>query len=115
MGDFQKKIQDWVQIDNEIKKASTHLKNLRSSKNHLSDQIISYADEHNLENAIIEISDGSLKFQNYKQTSPLTLKFVQACLLECITNENSVKQIMDYIKSKRDFKMKNDIKRSYNN
>ncbi len=115
MSDFQRKIQTWVQIDNEIKKASTHLKTLRSSKNDLSDQIISYADEHNLENAIIEISDGSLKFQNYKQTSPLTLKFVQACLSECITNEESVKQIMDYIKSKRDFKIKNDIKRSYNN
>ena len=115
MSDFQRKIQNWVQIDNEIKKASLHLKTLRASKNDLSDQIISYADEHNLENAIIEISDGSLKFQNYKQTSPLTLKFVQACLSECITSEESVKQIMDYIKSKREFKMKNDIKRSYNN
>ena len=76
---------------------------------------IHYADEHNLENAIIEISDGSLKFQNYKQTSPLTLKFIKTCLSECIQNEQTVSDLMDYIKSKREFKIKNDIKRSYNN
>lgn len=115
MAEFQNDVQKWVQIDNEIKRASSHVKTLRETRNNLSDKILSYADEHNLENAIIEISDGSLKFQNYKQTSPLTLKFIKTCLTECIDNENTVNNLMDYIKSKREFKIKNDIKRSYNN
>tara|TARA_B100001093_G_scaffold409938_1_gene399092 strand:+ start:1587 stop:1937 length:351 start_codon:yes stop_codon:yes gene_type:complete len=113
--DFQKNIQDWVQLDNEIKRANNHIKTLRNNKHNLSDKIMAYADEYNLEDAVIEISDGSLKFQNYKQTAPLTLKFVQQCLSECINNEESVKNLMEYIKNKREFKMKNDIKRSYKN
>jgi len=114
MTEFQSDVQSWVQIDNEIKRSSVIIKELREKKTSLSDKIMSYADEYNLENAIIEISDGSLKFQNFKQTTPLTLKFINICLTECIQNESTVTNLMDYIKSKREFKMKNDIKRSYN-
>ena len=31
------------------------------------------------------------------------------------SEKSTVKDLMDYIKSKREFKIKNDIKRSYNN
>ena len=55
-----------------------------------------------------------LKFQNTRVTAPLTFKFLEECLNECINGEEQVKQIIKYIKSKRDVKYVSDIKRSYN-
>ena len=73
---------------------------------------MAYADEYNLEDAVIENIRWLFEISNYKQTTPLTLKFIQQCLTDCINNEESVKNLMEYIKNKREFKMKNDIKRT---
>jgi|TARA_B100000925_G_scaffold162389_1_gene121878 ferritin len=111
---FEEDIKNWVTIDNQIKKASETIKELRNKRSHFSTRIFSYAEENNLENAVIEISDGKLKFQQCKQTSPLTFRFLEECLNECIQNEDQVKQIIKFIKSKREYKYVSDIKRSYN-
>lgn len=112
--EFQQNIQSWVQIDNQIKKASANLSQLRERRNNLQDNITSYVEENNLDNAIIEISDGNLKFNSYKQSSPLTFKYINKCLNECISDEDTVDKLMNYIKEKREVKYQNGIKRSYN-
>tara|TARA_B100001093_G_C26854947_1_gene1026932 strand:+ start:1848 stop:2195 length:348 start_codon:yes stop_codon:yes gene_type:complete len=111
--EFQQNIQSWVQIDNLVKKASTNLSQLRERRNNLQDNITSYVEENNLDNAIIEISDGNLKFNSYKQSSPLTFKYINKCLNECISDEDTVDKLMNYIKEKREVKYQNGIKRSY--
>tara|TARA_Y100000816_G_scaffold141048_1_gene99939 strand:+ start:253 stop:597 length:345 start_codon:yes stop_codon:yes gene_type:complete len=111
---FEENIQQWVAVDNQIKRYNSEVKDLRSKRNHLSSTIHTYVNENNLNSAVINISDGALKFQDVKVTAPLTLKFVENCLLECIDNENNVEEIMKYIKSKRPIKYNPDIKRSYN-
>lgn len=112
--DFENDVKNWVMIDNQIKQNNEKVKDLRKQRTHLSTKIFSYAEENNLENAVIEISDGKLKFQQCKQTSPLTFRFLEECLNECIQNEDQVKQIIKFIKSKREHKYVSDIKRSYN-
>jgi len=110
---FQKNIQDWVSIDNEIKKLQTEIKELRSNRSDLTNNIFTYVETNNLENAVVQITDGKLKFQNVKQTSPLTFKLLEACLNDCVNDEEKVKQIIKYVKSKREFKYNYDIRRSY--
>ena len=110
---FQKNIQDWVALDNQIKTLNHEVKELRSNRNSLTNNIFTYAETNNLENAVIQISDGKLKFQNVKQTSPLTFKLVKEALDECIGNEEHVKQIINAIKNKRETKYSYDIKRTY--
>ena len=112
--DFENDVKNWVMIDNQIKQNSETVKELRKKRNHLTTKIFSYAEENNLENAVIQISDGKLIFQESKQTPPLTYKFLEECLNECIQNEDQVKQIIKFIKSKREFKYVSDIKRFYN-
>ena len=111
--DFESDVKNWVMIDNQIKQNSETVKELRKQRNHLTTKIFSYAEENNLENAVIEISDGKLKFQQCKQTPPLTFKFLEECLNECIQNEDQVKQIIKFVKSKRESKYVSDIKRFY--
>ncbi|GAF93567.1 unnamed protein product, partial [marine sediment metagenome] len=57
---------------------------------------------------------GRLKFQQTKITNPLTFKFVEECLHECIENTDNVKHIIKHIKEKRSIRMVPDIKRFYN-
>ena len=110
---FQHRIQQWVELDNKIKTLNDEIREIRTESNNVSDEIVAFVDENNLDKAVIEISDGALKFGKTKQTSSLTLKFIKKCLSECITNEETVNQLIEYMKSKREVKLKNDIKRSY--
>lgn len=110
---FEDQIKEWVQIDNQIKQYNSHVKTLRQQKNNLSNNIIAHAVENNMSHSTIKITDGSLKFQNVKVTSPLTFKFITECLSDCIEDKEQVKILVDYIKKKRDVKYVPEMKRSY--
>ena len=112
---LEENIQQWVQIDNQIKFLTDKTKGLREARTNVSDKITSYVETNNLTNAKIEISDGQLKFQNTKITPPLTFKFIEQCLKDVIPNEKQVEQIIQYIKEKREFRYTSEIKRTYSN
>jgi len=112
--EFEKNIKEWVALDNQEKKLKDRVKEIRSTKNNISDKIFVYTEENNLGHATIEISDGKLKFQNTKITSPLTFKFLEKCLSECIENKEQVDAIIKYVKSSRESKYEPVIKRMYN-
>ena len=114
MNDLSQSIKEWVNYDNQLKKYSEKVKELRAERNMIGEQIFTFVETNNLQNAVVEITDGKLKFQNVKQTSPLNFKFLEECLNDCISNKESVKDIIKYIKQKREVVFKNDIKRTYN-
>ena len=111
--EFQTNIQNWVSIDNRIKNLSQQTKQLRQDRNNLTNSIFTYAESNNLENAIIHITDGKLKFQNVKQTSPLTFRLVRETLMECFEDENMVEKIINKLRERRETKFSYDIKRTY--
>jgi hypothetical protein len=112
---FEESIKKWVSLDNELRLLHDKTKELREDKNNIEDGIIKYVDTHNLQNSVVKISDGKLKFTTVKQTNPLTLKYVDECLGKCIKNPEQVKLIMNYIKDSRASKNIPDIKRFYEN
>jgi len=111
---LDKTIQNWVELDNELKKLNEKAKDIRTRKNDIEDKIMTYVEDNNMNNSVVNITDGKIKFCETKQTSPITLGFLEKCLSEVIANQNQVKQIVDYIKSKRETKMVPEIKRYYN-
>jgi nitrogen regulatory protein PII len=111
---LEKTIQNWVELDNELKKINEKAKDIRTRKNDIEDKLMTYVEDNNMNNSVVNITDGKIKFCETKQTSPLTLGFLEKCLSEVIANQSQVKQIVDYIKSKRETKMVPEIKRYYN-
>ena len=111
--DFTESIKQWVAIDNQIKKHNDRLRELRSQRGDIQETILEYVDTNSLSNSTVRISDGKLKFAQSRQTAPLTLRYVEACLHKCIHDESDVKAIMQYIKKSRETKVYPDIKRSY--
>jgi hypothetical protein len=111
---LDKTIKTWVELDNELKRLNERAKDIRTRKNDVEDKIITYVEDNNMNNSVVNIADGKLKFCEIKQTSPLTLGFLEKCLSEIISNQGQVTQIVEYIKSKRETKMVPEIKRYYN-
>ena len=110
---FEDDIKKWVGLDNQLKILNEKAKNIRSEKNELNETIMDYVETNSLNNATVKISDGRLRFGQTKQTCPLTLKLIEQCLADCISNEEQVEFIMNHIKEKRDIKVVQDIKRYY--
>ena len=111
---FEDNIKEWVRLDNDIKGLQEQMKILRDSRNDLTGELITYASNNDLTHKIIEITDGNLKFQTRKDTSPLTFKLIKQCLTDCISNEDQVDKLINYIKEKRAIKYVNELRRNYN-
>jgi|TARA_Y100000591_G_scaffold232522_1_gene203383 seryl-tRNA synthetase len=110
---FENDIKNWVALDNQYKRLSEQMKELRSKRNSVEEKIIDHVEENGLNKATVMINDGKLRFSDVKTTSPLTLKYVEKCLSELIRDENKVSQIMGYIKENRDVKNNSIIRRLY--
>ena len=112
---FEDNIRKWVQKDNQIKLYLEKIRNLRSERTDIATELLTYTTNNELDGATIQISDGKLRFQETKITTPLTLKFITRCLTECIENKEQVELIMQYIKEQRPTRYTKDIKRIYSN
>ena len=95
---FENQIQQWVLIDNELKKMNDRSKELRDKRSQLCDNITKYADNNNMSASVIKISDGKIKFANTKIQEPLTFKYLEKSLSEVIKNDSQVKLIIEHIK-----------------
>jgi hypothetical protein len=111
---FQEQIKGWVSLDNQLKILNDKVRVIRDERNNIGEQITNYVETENLQNATVEISDGKLKFLNNKVIQPLSFKLLESCLNE-IMDQEQAKTIIKYIKTKREVKNVNDIKRSYTN
>ena len=110
---FNEYIREWVKLDNYNKKINEKNRELREKKKEIKNYIINYANKSNLSNSTIKISDGKLKLTEIKQTTPLNLKYIEKCLIDCIQNTEQVSLLMNYIKENREIKYSYDIKRYY--
>jgi hypothetical protein len=111
---LESKIKRWVELDNKIKLTSEEVRDVRTEKSVINDEILEIVEEKQLGKATVNISDGKLKFVSSKHTAPLTLAYIEKCLSELITNGKQVEQIMTYIKKNRETKTTMEIKRVYN-
>jgi hypothetical protein len=112
---FERKIQNYVEIDNQLKLLNERAKQLREERNEIDKEICGYIEENFKQGAVIQITDGKLKVASNKKETPLSFKFVEKCLNEIIHDEKKVESIIDYIKSKRESVIEKTIKRIYNN
>lgn len=107
------KIKRWVELDNKIKSTSDEVRDIRTEKSVINDEILEIIEEKQLGKATVNISDGKLRFVQSKSTAPLTLTYIEKCLSDLITNGKQVEQIMAYIKKNRETKTSMEIKRVY--
>ena len=112
---FENKIQEWVQIDNRLKKLNEEIKQLRDQRNSIESNLTIYAKSNNMEDKTFKINNDKLKFVETKVPEPLTFKYLEKTLGEIIKNDSQVRLIMEHIKQKRNIKIVPEIKRFSSN
>ena len=108
---FDQQVQQWVQLDNQIKRMNEQIKELRDKKHRVTESLTQFAERHNRSHDAIPISDGKLKFVSVNVSNPLTFTYVEKSLGEIIQSKDQVAKIMDYLKRNRDVKCVHEIKR----
>lgn len=112
---FENQIQQWVQLDNQLKQLNEKIRDIRDKKTKLTQNITNYAKNNNLENNVLKITDGKLKFTNVRVQEPLSYKYLERTLGEIIKNPQQIEMIMNHIKKSREIKLVNEIKRFSDN
>jgi len=113
MNNFEDSVRKWVHLDDEVRKMSEKMRQLREERNKIASSIHTYVNHNQLSNATINISDGRLRFVETQTAQSLTFKFLEQCLHEIISNKETVNQIMTHIRNKRSVKSNPDIKRYF--
>lgn len=108
---MENNIKNWLLLDNKIKELNQKINELREKKNSYKNDIYQHITNNNLNNATIKIGNDYLKFVETKQNTPISYKFLIEALKNCLTDENDIENIINYIKTNRESKIINDIKR----
>jgi hypothetical protein len=99
---FQNDVSRYYAIDAKITEYNEKLKILRSEKSDLTKTISEYADENNISNSIISLTDGyNFKITTTKSQSPLTFKYLDQSLNTIIGDKDKVDIIIKYLKEHR--------------
>jgi len=115
MADFNRNILEWCECDNIIKTKMEEVKNIKSKKENLEKNIVSYINENNLQESIFNISSMDTKLQYHKTSvkESITLKFLENTLLKYFDNDlNKTNALMDFIKNNRNSSDKYALKRN---
>jgi hypothetical protein len=107
-------IKQWVILDNQHKNANEQVKKIRDMKNGLGNSIITNLASDNIQNPVIKISDGKLRFVETHQANVIGYKFLLDCFNEYLDDENKALELLEFVKSKRTFTNVSSIKRIYN-
>lgn len=111
--DFVENVQKWVILDKQLKIIHEKTKDIRETKQQLTEEICTYINNKNMTNTKIEISDGELKMYEKKDYSPLTFTYVEESLAKILSDKSQVEYIIQYLKSNREIKSSLDIRRTY--
>lgn len=112
---FEQQIQQWIDIDDQLKILQEKTKALRDRKNEITEKINEHIESKQMQNVSIKTNNSILKFVKVKETQQLTFKYLETCLSEIIKNEDQVAKIIEYVKTNRQSKHVPEIKRLYAN
>lgn len=109
---FVENVQKWSLYDRQLKLIAEKTKVIRDAKQNASKQIIEYMENNRLIHNKIELSDGELKIVEKKDYSPLTFSYLEESLAKIIPEKAHVDYIIDYLKTNREIKVTQEIKRT---
>ena len=111
METFVEKLKKWVVLDKQMKFVNEKTRQIRETKTALTKELCDYVHDRNINNKVIDITDGELRFVEKRDYSPLTFSYIKECLDEIITDETKVDAIIQYLKDNREIRTSFEIRR----
>lgn len=105
------KIQKWALLDTQIKNINEKLKDIRDTKNRLTEEICDYIEKNNIKTKI-NIGDGQLLISEKKIYSPLSYAYIEECLEKIIDDDEHIDFILNYLRDNREVEVVKEIRRT---
>tara|TARA_B100001094_G_C17889158_1_gene650777 strand:- start:126 stop:512 length:387 start_codon:yes stop_codon:yes gene_type:complete len=98
--DFRSKVKDWIECDNEINELNNKIKEIKSKKIELNNEILQFMQDNNIE----DISTKQCKLKTYTSTSQkgLNKDYIKSKLKSVFDDEHKAIEITDIILNNRE-------------
>lgn len=111
---FEQQVQQWIQLDNEIKEWNERIKSAREKRQQLESNLNKYASANNLTDSAVQVNGIKIKFTTTRVAEPLTFRYLEKSLSQVIRNPAQSKVILDYLKENRETRSLPEIRRYTN-
>ena len=107
-GNFTSQVSDFLKIDDELKNVAKGVKDLKTNKTSLEDNIAQYMEENGIPETIS--SSGKIKVYTSKSMTPINKALIEEAASDLFGKEDAEK-LLSHIESKRELVEKTRIKR----
>lgn len=98
---FVKALKKWLELDTQINEINTKMKEIKSEKNNLESQILSYIKNNNLNDKTINLGNNAFSYNTTTTHGSLSIKLITEVLNESIADESLRKRILNNINLKK--------------
>ena len=109
-GILKRNIQQWLTLAEKYNNISKEVNEIRKERADLEEIIIDTINELNLSQKTLMVNNSHIKMRQTKQFQTITLGYLKECLNGYFNDDEIVNNFMDYIKSTRTCKIKNELK-----
>ena len=110
VNNFKELVENWLSLDDDIKKLSKVIKELRQKKNKLTPDIIKFMESNEIEDC--NTGDGLLKHSVSYVKKPLSKKLLQDKLTIFLKNSQKGEEATKFIYENRDMEKRSALKRT---
>ena len=108
-------VRKWTSTDNQIRQLNNQLRDLRSTRDTLTNNVCTYMKTAGIDKRKIEISDSTISYYEKTETASLSFGYLEKKLAEIIPEKDQVEYIIKYLKDGRESKRVPDLRRVYRN
>ena len=108
---FIENLKKWVVLDKQLKFVNEKTRQIRETKTALTKELCDYVHDRKINNKVIDITNGELRFVEKRDYSPLTFSYIKECLDEIISDKTQVDMIIRYLKDNREIRTSYEIRR----
>jgi hypothetical protein len=112
MSELQTKIKEWLKLDNEIIFLNVEMREKRENRKAINDEILRHLTKTNTPKIHVKLSDGYITNTTSKSYDVLTYGLLKKSFLEYFDgDESQTNELLQFIKSKREFQTVSELKR----
>lgn len=108
---FKEKVKEWIEIDNQIRKLKTYIKEKKKQLDELNQDILDFMGKHKIED--LNTNTGKLKYYVSTTKTPINKKTLESRLCDYFQNSEQGKNVTSFIYDKRDIKTSVKLKRTF--
>ena len=107
---LKENIKTWAKLDQVCKEMQSKVSDIRKQRSNIETNIMQNIHNLNIQSKTLVVDNKQFQLKSNKQYQGITMGYLKTCLMSYFNDEEVVKDIMEHIKNKRDYKINNEFK-----